>query len=57
MLTELRMVIILQYINISNHYVPHLKQIQCYTSLNNSKKQINTRDWTAKCNVASWMGF
>ena len=39
-LTKLIAIIILQYINISNHYVLHLKLIQCQLYLNLKMKTI-----------------
>lgn len=60
MLTRLIVVIVLQYIQISNHDVEHLKLIQCYLSVihNIHEKQMLTDFYpTDGLNIVYWEEF
>ena len=60
MLTSLTVVIISQYLQISNHYVAYLKLTQCYMStipqLNNNNKGINHRESWYCCYICCEQG-
>lgn len=44
-LAKVTMVIILQYINVSNQHVTHLKHTQCDMSIISQQKKKRTRKW------------